>query len=1179
MIIESLELDNFKSFGKKTKIVFKKGFTVISGPNGSGKSNIGDSLLFVLGVRSSKTVRADRLGDLVHNPPSGKKKKDYCSVTITINTEEIGKPEEERIIRITRELLSDLDGYRSVYSINGTRCKLSDVERLLDALHIYLDSYSFVLQGDINNIIKMTGVERRKLLESIAGIEGYDIQIAKAKDDMGSIDDNITRLDILKEEAWRRSQELKIQKEAAEKYNVISRKIKDMRTTLVSYEIEAMKREKTSMEQQIERINSEISIIENKIREQETSIAGIKAHMTELERERDSIAGFELTELRKKIENRVVETATRKMGCENLETEIRELEQKIKENLQERDDVRKILAGLELSKNENNLKIAENIRKIGEKEYELSLIRKENESGSKFLIDAQKKLNSMESDLSDLRIKISDLDNKRQDMLSERTGISSKISHLEEDQKTVEFQIKDAQWRLRESGDVNKGQKEQREKLTKRYYDLKALIQDLGKQKDDINRELLTLGREYERIQASNEKKNSTTGRSLHSIMAARNEARISGIHGPVRELISFDDEYRSAIESSAGSRLNAVVVDDDLVAAKCLEVLKKEKTGKLTFLPLNKMTIGRPRGKAIIVSRSEGSLGYVFETVKYDKIYENVIWYAFQDTVIVRDVDTARKYMVGVRLVTMDGDIFEASGAITGGFSEKRSGFQDSEARISDLSAKLRELNEELNALGPTINEKNMELEEITRQLTSMSRSEGSSGSEEQHLKTIVEEGKVKLEKLKTELEDLGKKLKFKEKELGELENQRFDLARNIELLESGKRNLLDKMRENSPETMEIQEKIERELNQLKTEETALNEQMYRIDRDFATHKEREKNFSDSIRKLKEEVEKAAMEQKQVKKEYAESDAELKKLRMFESQLDSKSKEFNEKLQSMQRDIDIHNENIRKLEADLSTQRGIVISLNAKLDTNSSRTLEKEREMAELGGEVMVDRTGSNELKRGIEALSSEIESLGPINQKAIEEYTLVTDEFGTLVGEIDKLRDEKKSLEDLMKRINDEKKKAFLKLYYSLKTDMNSIYYNLSGGGEAQLILSNENDPLNSEVHIRARPKGTNFSRLDALSGGEKSLTSLAFIMAVQRTKPSPIYYLDEVDMFLDGANAERTGSLFMQNSKTSQILVVSLRKAMLKYADHVIGVTIFDDANSEVFEKTLNHGTEAF
>lgn len=209
MIIESLELDNFKSFGNRRKIVFKKGFTVISGPNGSGKSNIGDSLLFVLGVRSSRSVRADRLADLVHNPSSGKRQKDYCSVTITINTEEMDRPENERIIRITRELLSDVDGYHSVYSINGTRCKHSDIERLLDALHIYLDSYSFVLQGDINNIIKMTGVERRKLLESIAGIESYDIQIGKAKDDMGTINDNMTRLEILREEAWRRSEELK----------------------------------------------------------------------------------------------------------------------------------------------------------------------------------------------------------------------------------------------------------------------------------------------------------------------------------------------------------------------------------------------------------------------------------------------------------------------------------------------------------------------------------------------------------------------------------------------------------------------------------------------------------------------------------------------------------------------------------------------------------------------------------------------------------------------------------------------------------------------------------------------------------------------------------------------------------------------------------------------------------
>ena len=1179
MIIESLELDNFKSFGNKKKIVFKKGFTVISGPNGSGKSNIGDSLLFVLGVRSSRAVRADRLGDLVHNPPSGKKQKDYCSVTITINTEEMNRPEEDRIIRVTRELLSDVDGYHSVYSINGSRCKHGDIERLLDALHIYLDSYSFVLQGDINNIIKMTGFERRKLLESIAGIESYDIQIGKAKDDMGTINENMTRLEILRDEAWRRSEELKSQKEAAEKYNILSRKIRDMRTTLVSYEIEALKREKNSIEQQIERINSEITLTEEEIKKQEDSVTEIKRKMSELEKERDSIAGSELTELRKKIEVRVVEAATKKIKYENLETEIREMGQKIKENVQDLEDVRKILSGLKLSRNQNDLKIAENMKKRGEKEYELSLLRKENESGSKFIIESQKKLNLIETELSDLRSRIGDQDGKRQDLLSSRTGISGDIAHLEENAKTTEFQIKDAMWRLKESEENYKDTKEQREKINKKYYDLKALIQELGKRKDDINRELQTLGREYERIQANSEKRNVTTGRALHSIMAARNEGRLAGIHGPVRELISFEEKFRSAIESSAGSRLNAVVVEDDLAAAKCLELLKREKTGKLTFLPLNKMTSGRPRGKAIIVSRSEGSLGYVFETVKYDKIYENIIWYSFQDTVIVQDVDTARKYMVGVRLVTMDGDIFEASGAITGGFSDRKNVSQDSEARISELSAKLRELNDELSGLGPLIAERTHELDDITSKLTNMSKSEGSSGSDEQHLRTIVEEGKVKLDKLKQDLDVLGSSLKLKDSELSDLEAQRSVLVRDVERLENEKKSILEKMRELSPETMELQGRIERDLDLIKMEETTLNDQLKLIEREFATQTEREKNYSDSILKLRAKVEEDASNVRQVKKEYAESDADLQKLRMLESQLDSKSKEFNEKIQSMQKEIDHHVENIRKLDADMSTQRGIIISLNSKLETNSSRTLEKEQEMIEIGGEVIAERTGTNELKRSIESVSSEIEALGSINQKAIEEYTLVTDEFRALVEELDKLKDEKKSLEDLMQRLNDEKKKAFLKLYYSLKTDMNSIYYNLSGGGEAQLILSDENDPLNSEVHIRARPKGTNFSKLDALSGGEKSLTALAFIMAVQRIKPSPIYYLDEIDMFLDGANAERTGSLFMQNSKTSQILVVSLRKAMLKYADHVIAVTSFDDENSEVFEKTLNDGTEAF
>src|SRR5579875_1434342 len=244
MIIESLELDNFKSFGRKTKIVFRRGFTVITGPNGSGKSNIGDSLLFVLGNRSSKVVRADRLGDLIHSSEAGSERR-HCSVTVTLlNGPEDGSPGERVVIR--RELVRDQDGYKSNYYINGVRAKLSDLDALLSSLRIYLDSYSFVLQGDINNIVKMTGNERRKLIESISGIEAFDTQIQKAQTDMDRIADNLGKLEIIRQQDEIRKKQLEAEKQKAEEYNSLKERLTSLKHTLLYIEGEAIKRDLNS---------------------------------------------------------------------------------------------------------------------------------------------------------------------------------------------------------------------------------------------------------------------------------------------------------------------------------------------------------------------------------------------------------------------------------------------------------------------------------------------------------------------------------------------------------------------------------------------------------------------------------------------------------------------------------------------------------------------------------------------------------------------------------------------------------------------------------------------------------------------------------------------------------------------------------------------------------------------
>lgn len=1179
MLIESLELDNFKSFGNKRKILFKKGFTVISGPNGSGKSNIGDSMLFVLGVRSSKTVRADRLTDLIHKASANQKQKNRASVTITINTEKMDVPEEERKIRITRELVSDEENYHSVYYINGARAKRSDVEHILDTLHIYLDSYSFVLQGDINNIVKMSGVERRKLLESIAGIESFDVQIEKAQKDIDGIIENLSRLEVMLEDSRRRIDQLSEEKENAEKYNNYNEKIKDLRSTLMTYELGSIVRDMDSVMKQVGDLSIEIGSLKGHNQQIVLEIDEKKAEKKKVEAQRDAVGSRELIELRKKMEDLRIEIAQYKMKVEDAKESIREITHDADDQKEQVGEFLELITSKESKLKENNIQL-ENIGREADSVFaELSEMRRANESSSKAARDLQDKLKKLDSETNGLRAELDTSVDARSRLESQRSSRTNELATQEERKREIEFQIKDAQWRLKDMDSKDNERKTYFEDLNKRYYKAKGKLDSLQKKKDALQDEISKVGREYDSLQMSSKGSRSVTHKALNAIMNARNQSEIKGIHGPIRELIRFDDEYKNAIDATAGGRLNAVVVDDDAVAQQCLELLKREKIGKLTFLPLNKITSGRPRGKAIIVQKSEGSLGYVFERVEFDKKYDAAMWYAFQDTVIVNNVQTARKYMVGVRLVTLDGDIFEASGAITGGYSQKTQSSIDIEARLSQASTRLKELSDGMSEVKTDIEDTRALLDSLTEELKEKSREEGSKSTLSSNLQQVVEDSRgnlssvgERIKSLTAEVSDLAGRISAQDDIINGLN---ASIGRN----EEEKNAIYEKLKQLSPEAIEKQNNLELEYNSLKNQAQQVSSENSTIESEIRFTKEkiseaekRIKNYGEKLISLGEQITANGNLEK-------EQTAVLEKYRIMEEQMDARSREFTEKINKLENTIDDLMARLDSNKSAISTKNEIIITLNARMENLTNKKESLEEEIQKIGGKPIEEKMSVSVIKVHITNLEKMINDLGPINHRAIEEYNIVKEEFSRIDAEKTKLESEKKELEELTARLNEQKKTVFLKLYHGINQDMNEIYYTLSGGGEAQLLLSDENDPMNAEVSIRARPKGSNFSKLDSLSGGEKSLTALSFIMAVQRTNPSPVYYLDEVDMFLDGANVERIGKMFRANSQTSQILVVSLRKAMLKYSDHIIGVTSFDDENTEVFEKTIDQELEVF
>lgn len=1179
MHLESLELDNFKSFGNRKKIIFKDGFTVISGPNGSGKSNIGDSLLFVLGIRSSKTVRADRLGDLVHRSSNERRNRNYCSVTVTLDNDDSSMDEADRKIILKRELVGDNDGFKSNYYINGIRSRHTDVANLLDSIHIYLDSYSFVLQGDINNIVKMTGFERRKLLESISGIESFDIQIERAKTDIAAINENLSRLDVLTEQTRLRRDQLEVEKQSAERFLELTGRVSDLRKTLLNLEIEGLGREQRSYSESLQRIQDEIEGLNSAISDLEEELDKKREVEADLKRKLEVSGNSQLNEIREKIESKRVRIAELGISLENTRDRISRLGDDITENADTVKKSREKIEWLEANRSENNQTLSGIKKNIQDKANELRILKEKSSKSNSQILERQEKIREKDQEIRRLGQDISGLQETKQGLLARRSQLISQLGNAEERKKDSEFQVRDALWRLKEIEREAGGNKKSYEDLNSRYYKLKNGLEELRKQKDQVQQELNKTGREHAQLQSSVSSRTGSTNRALNAIMNARSHGRIQGIHGTIRELITFDEEFRSAVEAAAGSRLNAVVVEDDGVAEKCLDLLKYEKAGKLTFLPINKVMPGRPRGKAITVRSSDGARGYVFEKITVDSQYEGIVWYAFQDTVIVEDVRTARKYMVGVRLVTMDGDIFEASGAITGGYVDKTRSAADLEQRLGQLASRMRELSVELDNANSSISSKEAEFESVSQQLRETSRDEGSKQTELDQLNRITTEGRAVMEQVAQSIETLNSELKGAEQEIKETDDRLSILQSNTDALDEEKSRLFDEIRELSPKFAEKETSLENELNSLREKEAEFSSELTRIDSDIAHLTERIGEIDESTAEHRDELSKMQVQLKSTQDQSLVENDELSKLRLIEAEISEKSREIVEALNSNENEMRKIEDRIDNQKSNITAKREIILSLQIKIENAESRISEIREEMDAINGRIMEDRRSIPEIRREIEACNMSIAELGPVNQKAIEDYGIVSKDLEDLVNEVDSLSSEKSELENLTEKLNEQKKHAFMEMYNAINDNMKLIYREISGGGEAHLVISDEIDPLNADVSIRARPKGTNFSKIESLSGGEKSLTALSFILAVQRINPSPIYYLDEVDMFLDGANAERVGKMFRSNSHTSQVMAVSLRKAMLKYADNIIGVTSFDDENTEVFEKYVGSDQEAF
>jgi len=1173
MYLKAIELENFKSFVHKNRIDFKQGFTAISGPNGSGKSNIGDAILFVLGPKSSKVIRANKLVDLIYDGGKKGKPADYCKVSLIFDNSDRVLPVDSNEVKLTRYIkrASNDTGYNSYFYINDEQARLQDFISLLEHAKISADGYNFVKQGDVTRIVEMTPVERRGIIDEISGIAEFDKSIAKAEIKRNNVEENMEKIEVLMEELRARLKTLEEDRKAALRYKELEEKLKETKASIAYAKMNKFRNEVDSYTRQIAKIEREIEELESQISSREKEIESINAEKEELDKKIEALGGEELKNIGKKIDEFKLEMARIKTRVENREEKIKEDDARIK-------SLSKELKELKAEIKEEEKLLDESETALRAKEAVLSQKAAILKGKEERISEANEKYKSLNEKLKNLEI---DIESKRKiynskllefNSVSERIlSLKRELAKLEEEKKGVEESIKDAEWRIKEIKNKGKDVSSKRKKLNDEYMTLKNRRVQLQRALRDKQKEIEALSAKYERLRGKLETR-SALSNAVDAVLSARDKGLLNGIHGTIAELGTVDEKYELAIQIAAGSRLNSIICEDDLAAARAIEFLKKNHLGRAIFLPLNKMLPNRPRGKAILASKDKNAIGFAIDLIEFDKKYEAAFWYVFGDTVIVEDLSTARRLMGGVRLVTLDGQLIEASGAMVGGSIEKKA--KMSMGNLRDIRAKLEELNEERTAVEAELQSVESRIDTLLRELSEVGKintEEIEAWSQER------DKQKAKLAKLISDIEHLKEEKKEHEKLAESLNAEIKALGLEIDKLERNMVVIKNELESSVPQ------KLADEINSIHREMSSLSEEISQIKGEVIKLNESIKSKRNAVAKIERDIDALKKEIVALNKKNHEDDESLEKLaierRKYEEIIkseESKLRELTYKRAELVNRINQADKDIERIKGDIKVKNEIKISLTAKANEASVRYEEYRREYESHN--MKIDKIGSiSKLQNMINEYTAQIAALGDVNLKSIEEYERESERYSSLKEDYDSLVKEKKDIESLMAELNDKKKYALLKVYRAINENFRRIYKEMSNGGDAYLILEDEENPFNGGLIIKVKPPGKGIKPLHALSGGEKSLTALAFIFAIQQYEPSPIYLLDEVDMFLDGVNSEILGRIVRRNASSAQFIVVSLRKATIKFADHVIGVTNRGDGISRIYAQPVPEVSE--
>ena len=1148
MYIKQLEIDNFKSFANKSEIPLLKGFTTVSGPNGSGKSNIIDSVLFALGLANASELRAENLSHFI----STYTKRNDAFVKVTFGDTENGED-----LSIGRKIRKTSQGYASTYYINDSVTTLTNVHAVLEKYNVTPNSYNVMMQGDVMGITNCTPKNRRKIIDEIAGIADFDRRIEQATNELETVEQRVERSTVILNEVDTRLEQLKEEREVALKY-------------------QKLREEKQGLESQI-----------NKVKFFDIKRSLEKAHENILEftkkKKEEEVKNKDLDERLNLIKQKYQEISELvKEKGESQQIELKKQEEALKGEIDRKNNAtnyadKQIHDGLRSIENAKNgienfkKKIDDFKLKIKLKDDEITVIKentKTREAELKKILEDMTGLNATADQhiekRNNLRKQLEDLKDEETKLIQTKLPLESELKNLQRDLEDAKLKFTELT-EMKSSFATNQDLKKTLvEQLQKEMSDFKIIQQnalhDLDTTKNEINDLNYNIQMASKKVAIMETKKqmaeDANFGRAVDTIM----NAKLRGVHAPLVKLGTVDKEYSVAMEVAFGGRMAHIVVDDEHIAGVAIELLKSSNAGRATFIPLNKIKKAPTR---LQLPKDKGVIDFAINLVDFDDEYIDAFYYAVGDTIVVEDLESAKRLIGKYRMVTLQGELLEKSGSMTGG-ARLRTGLsfsQNDDDELNKFKERLKEMEQKLAALENKKSSLEAKLEDV-RSKYSDSMSEFS-------------KSKVELDNMNKNFENSENILKDKSEFIAITEPKILELNRKLDKLEEQNVKIYDEMAACQEKIEEVEKLInDKDLKDLKEKTEGVENEIKRLQTKLMTA-ENDKNelnrqisFHENLIETKTEeisnIEHNNVKLEEDKTRYKNDIVELnKKMEELHEQI----VQIEEKLGKLLKERDEINSNLIELEKQKHIKAADIERIAEQIESFKARRRELEpqletarKDLEESGEDVSKLEPleiSIDEITSKIQRLEKKMTELGDVNMRALAAYDEVLARQNELKEQIDTLSKERKEILERMQGYEQLKKETFMKTYNHINENFKEVFHQLSEG-EGELKLECPDDPLSGGMTIEAQPRDKKLQRLESMSGGEKSLTALAFVFAIQRYMPSPFYAFDEVDASLDTMNVERIAQMVQNQSKDTQFIVVSHRRPMIESANRTLGVT---------------------